>query len=152
MSAKVSDSPPLARIREMRKADKASCTDIFSRTWAATFPDQPRIIDVAEFERETKGEIVFVAEQDRQIRGFAGLYVPGAFLHHLYVDPLFHGRGLGRALLDAVVKRVKSRVSLKCQRGNKSALAFYDHLGFERGDEGDDGGAPWVRLWAPPPL
>lgn len=149
MSGNITDSQGLARIRDMRKSDKAACTDIFSRAWAQTFTHQPRQIDVREFERETKGEIVLVAQQDGRIVGFAGLYGPDSFLHHLYIDPLFHGRGLGRELVNAAVKRARGRVSLKCQLINENALAFYARLGFERGDEGDDGAGPWIRLWAP---
>lgn len=152
MRGSITDSHGPARVRAMRSHEKAQCADIFARGWRETFPDQPRVIDVDAFTRETQGELVLVYERNRRIIGFAGLYAQESFLHHLYVDPMFHGQGAGRALVHAAMAHAPKKISLKCQLGNARALAFYARLGFTRGEEGKDGAGRWVRLHAPEAL
>ena len=149
MRGSITDSRGLARVRAMRKREKPQCAALFARVWRETFPDQPRVIDVDEFSRATQGELVLVYERDGRIIGFAGLYAQDSFLHHLYVEPMFHGQGAGRALVCAAMAHAREKISLKCQLGNARALGFYARLGFTRGEEGEDGAGRWVRLHAP---
>ncbi len=122
------------------------CIAIFQRAWAHAFPHLPREIDRAVFDRETQDEMVLVAEDNRAILGWAGFYRADNFLHHLYVDPPFHGRGAGRALVQAVRAAAMTPVSLKCSLSNTDARAFYARLGFAEADRGEDRYGPWVRL------
>ena len=54
-----------------------------------------------------------------------------ARLHDLYVDEEFRGRGIGTALMDAVIDWARPRVRyLEWQAGAQSSAPFYEHLGY----------------------
>jgi ribosomal protein S18 acetylase RimI-like enzyme len=137
------------RIRPFHPSDPPACAGVFARSWAHAFAHIPRAIDSAAFQSETKGEEIFIAEQEGALIGFASFYRPHNFLHHLYVDPHFHGRGAGRALAAAIRAAASDRITLKCALSNAAALAFYARLGFTEGDGGADQNGPWVALTAP---
>jgi GNAT superfamily N-acetyltransferase len=89
------DSPH--RLRPYRDADAPACAGVFDRAWHAGHPQAPRVIDEAVFLRETAGRQLIVAvDAGDRVTGFAGVHVPGAFVHHLYVCPAHAGRGIGR--------------------------------------------------------
>jgi len=136
-------------VRAYRRSDRGACAGIFERAWAHAFPFIPREIDGAIFDAETKDETILVAQDNRALTGFASVYTPDDFLHHLYIDPDFHGRGAGRALVNAALTMAKRPISLKCALGNTRALTFYAHLGFSEGERGADQYGPWVLLSAP---
>ena len=137
-------------VRNYRPRDRRRCAEIFAAGWAHAFPHIPRAIDKNAFLKETQGERLLVAEDHGAVLGFAGLYLPDDFLHHLYVDPHFHGRGVGHALVDGALDIVAGRLNLKCSLSNTNARAFYARLKFNEGDYGEDQYGDWVRLLAPP--
>ncbi|HYH27543.1 MAG TPA: GNAT family N-acetyltransferase [Actinomycetota bacterium] len=57
----------------------------------------------------------------------------------LAVHPDFQGRGIGRALMDAVVeearRRGRSRITLDTTEAMKEAVGLYESMGFERGED-----------------
>ncbi len=89
---------------------------------------------------EVIDKIFFVAEnENNEIVGFAfggdvsqSMVTVDKELHALYVHPIFHGRGVGKALLQAFAKWVrqqdKNTFCVGCLTANKS-LAFYKHMG-----------------------
>ncbi|MBI1185910.1 MAG: GNAT family N-acetyltransferase [Alphaproteobacteria bacterium] len=133
-------------IRDLTHDDEEACALIFARAWAHAFPQHARVIDSETFVRETDGEFVIVAEQDDVVLGFAAVYRPDDFLHHLYVDPAVHAMGVGRALIDAARDRTDGRLRLRCQATNAGALGFYRHLGFREHERGADEYGDWVGL------
>ncbi|KAA2236721.1 GNAT family N-acetyltransferase [Salinarimonas soli] len=139
-------------LRPYRDADAPACAGVFDRAWHAGHPYAPRVIDEAVFLRETAGRRLIVAAcgADR-VLGFAGVHVPGAFVHHLYVDPPRAGGGIGRDLLAAALQLAGGRASLKCRLRNERALRFYEREGWTRGETGFEGGEPWIRLLSPGP-
>jgi GNAT superfamily N-acetyltransferase len=136
-------------IREAADKDHAACAVIFGAAWSHAFPHLPRTIDEAIFRGETLGERVFVAEHADRVIGFASLYEPDAFLHHLYVDPAHHGAGVGTALLRQAIAAATAPLTLKCQRGNTNAVRFYARRGFTEFASGDSTLGPWAHLRAP---
>lgn len=54
----------------------------------------------------------------------------GVEVDTLYVQEHFHGRGIGRALLDHAIDTVGARLWLTAWAGNTRALAFYNSYGF----------------------
>lgn len=134
-------------IRPYREPDGASCAAIYERAWNSAFPAAHRSISRKQFEAETEGETILVAEENDDVLGFASVWMPGSFLHHLYVDPLVHRRGIGTALLRHVAGLAPSRIDLKCQTLNTGALSFYAQQGFvDGGEHGEDEYGVWIRL------
>jgi ribosomal protein S18 acetylase RimI-like enzyme len=133
-------------IRDLTEADEDACALIFARAWAHAFPQHPRDIDRETFLHETDGEVVIVAEQDGVALGFAAVYRPDDFLHHLYVDPTVHRLGVGRALIEAARERTGGGLRLRCQATNVNALGFYAHLGFREYERGRDEYGEWIGL------
>jgi len=64
---------------------------------------------------------------------------PGVYVQDMYVSPRMRGRGLGRDLMDAVIRRSRDRggryVKLAVYDGNQQAIGFYRSLGFEICDD-----------------
>jgi ribosomal protein S18 acetylase RimI-like enzyme len=64
---------------------------------------------------------------------------PGVYVQDMYVAPEMRGRGLGRDLMEAVVRRSRERggryVKLAVYDGNEQAIGFYRTLGFEICDD-----------------
>jgi diamine N-acetyltransferase len=80
--------------------------------------------------------IFFLAELDDMPVGFAsvGKIEEGVFrLHKLYVQPELHGKGVGKALVEAVLDEAFEaggrKLQLTVNRNNKS-ISFYQRLGF----------------------
>ena len=138
-------------IRQLTPADTPACIAIFEAAWNGAFPHALRTIDAAAFALETADETIVVATIDGQIIGFAALYAPDAFLHHLYVHPGVQRGGAGSALLREMIRRTNGALSLKCQLANTRARAFYAKHNFAEGERGEDHTGPWVRLHATAP-
>ncbi len=66
------------------------------------------------------------------------VWSPDAFIHHLYVDAAYRGRGIGKALLDLAGQTYPSPLSLKCLVKNEAALQFYRVLRWQVVEEGHD--------------
>lgn len=81
---------------------------------------------------EREGRVVFVAEAEGEVAGFAVWQeLPGgeAELLNLAVAPGARRRGAGRALVEAMQGRT---VWLEVRASNEEAIRFYEALGFER--------------------
>ena len=134
----------------MTRGDKPRLAEIFLISRRHAFPwILPSRFKLNDFKRETEGETILVAEIDGGIAGFASVWEPDAFIHHLYVDPAMHRRGIGRALIAGLVEICNKPLELKCQTNNKPAMAFYRRLGFQTADSGVSDMGPWIRFRAP---
>jgi ribosomal protein S18 acetylase RimI-like enzyme len=119
-------------VREANSRDLPSLRALFlaSRqrtfTWLAVDTFQ-----LADFDTLTRDEKLLVAETaGSDIAGFISVWEPDHFIHHLHVAAGQQGRGIGRALLNALPGRPARSYQLKCLQRNESALAFYLHHGF----------------------
>ena len=82
---------------------------------------------------------VVIAEVDARIAGMAALKFESwnrrAVLWHLYVTLAYRGRGIGRTLMDNVVRTAQHWqprcVWLETQNVNYGAIQFYRQLGFQ---------------------
>ena len=136
-------------LRPARPDDTDALVGVWRRAVEATHdflgPD-----DVGELETAVRDEYLgavdlTVAEVDGRVVGFVGTV--GHRVEMLFVDPALHGRGTGRALLDAVGRGLPV-VELDVNEQNPGALAFYRALGFEVAgrSETDDQGRPFPLL------
>ncbi|MCW3015622.1 MAG: family acetyltransferase [Solirubrobacterales bacterium] len=79
-------------------------------------------------ERLLAQDDVWVALDGPLVVGYASR--AGHELDHLYVDPSFHGRGHGSALLALMMQRADEPLELWTFQRNARARAFYEHHGF----------------------
>ncbi|MGO4526035.1 N-acetyltransferase family protein [Microvirga sp. 2MCAF35] len=71
---------------------------------------------------------VWIARAEERLIGFAGARLD--WLDHLYVDPAWHGRGVGQALLSAV-RTDRPELNLWTFQDNAQARRFYERQGFQ---------------------
>ena len=94
------------------------------------FGDDPRFEALLAFEGD---EAVGLALYFFEFSTWRGR--PGVYVQDMYVAPRMRGRGLGRELMEAVVRRSRERggryVKLSVYDGNQQAIGFYRSLGFE---------------------
>jgi len=137
----------MVEVRRARPQELDACADLYVRVLRETFtwqpPDRHRRED---FLRAARDEEVYVAVDAGRIVGLAAVYRPQNFLHSLYVEG--RGRGIGKALLDAVAAAAEAPLSLKVQAPNLRAQAFYRREGFTCIEHGRDPGSDvaWLRL------
>ncbi len=118
-------------IRVSEADDIPSLRQIFLQVRQATFTwAEVGAFRLEDFEQETFGEKILLAVADNEIAGFISIWEYDHFIHHLYIKESFQGRGIGSALLDAVVILVGYPLRLKCLEQNTKALQFYQKKGF----------------------
>jgi GNAT superfamily N-acetyltransferase len=128
--------------------DLEACQTIYrlART-AAFYWINPKRFRLNDFLIDTKGEFLAVAEDsNRGVAGFVGIWFPEHFIHHLYVLPDLHRRGIGKALLEYALAQIGRPARLKCQQKNRNACSFYTHLGWRPGDTGCDSIGEWIEF------
>lgn len=69
-----------------------------------------------------------VAERDGKVLGFVAFTTEE--LAWLYVDPLFYGKGIGTALIQAALRETAAPLSAEVLDGNTAAIAVYKKQGF----------------------
>lgn len=99
-----------------------------------------------DFDAATWDETIWVADDDGHRAGFASVYANDNFLHNLFVDPDWQGRGVGSALLQKVQAEFTSTGSLKCLAQNERALAFYQRHGWHVEAEGESPEGKYLLL------
>ncbi|EXU75263.1 GNAT family N-acetyltransferase [Erwinia mallotivora] len=99
-----------------------------------------------DFDCVTLGERVLVASREECRVGFAAVLPNDNFLHSLFVDPAWQGRGVGSELLNAVQAGFTSTGKLKCLSANQHALAFYQRHGWQRIGSGESDQGPYLLL------
>ncbi|WP_147803349.1 ribosomal protein S18-alanine N-acetyltransferase [Alkalicoccus halolimnae] len=102
----------------------------------------------------------FIAEQDRKIVGYCGLWVivGDGHITNIAVDPDARGQGIGNDLLSASIEMAKmlgaDKLSLEVRVTNETAQNLYRKYGFENGgirkryytDNNEDALVMWVKL------
>ena len=136
----------------IRSFDPASDLDICQKIYQIARATAFHWIDskkfrLKDFSADIKGESIAVAEEfNRGVVGFVGIWSPEHFIHHLYVLPERHRRGIGKALLDHALTQIGRPARLKCQRRNRNAREFYAHLGWRSGEIGYDAIGDWIEF------
>ncbi len=98
----------------------------------ALYAKQGRLLPRREAELKKAVRTFFVAEAEGEVRGCASLEVFSkklAEVRSLAVAPAAHGAGVGRALVEACLKRARSR-RVKEVMAISSAEGFFEKVGF----------------------
>lgn len=146
-------APPVGvAIRPFRPADRDQCAAVFVAARRLAFPWVPvETLALDDFDRDTADEEVSVAvgtdgAGGETVLGFVSIYRPGSFVHHLYVHPAHHRRGIGRRLLSHAVASLPPPCRLKCVIANTAAMAFYRAEGWVEEGHGEDLLGPHANL------
>ena len=127
-------------IRRFRPEDRKACEALWLELvdWHRKLYDDASIGpgSFADYAEEHDVEHVWVADEEGDVIGFAGLivYRTKAELEPVVVAERARGRGFGRALVDAVVGEAQrlgvARVFVRPVARNAAAIAFFHELGF----------------------
>lgn len=138
----------MIQIREMTTQDKPRLRQLYLESRRETFYwDDPELMHIEDFDRDTEDELIFVAESQQKIIGFISLYVPDNFIHCLFVDSSFKGQGAGHLLLEKAKQQLQRPMKLKCLSRNTPALAFYEKEGWEKVHEVKIRDAYWNMIY-----
>lgn len=119
------------QVRPATPADLPALRELFLAARRQTFDWlPPDAFHLEDFDTQTEGERVFMAEAGDRIAGFISVWEPDDFIHHLFVDVGHIRQGVGRALLLALPGWPGRAYRLKCLSRNQTALAFYHAHGF----------------------
>jgi GNAT superfamily N-acetyltransferase len=123
---------PEVRLRRATLSDMDAVARLNRHVRKTCFPNLPDLHtpeeDLAFFRNEVfPASVIWLAEAGSQLVGFAA--VSEGWLDHLYVDPSWHGRGVGSTLL-RIVKDENDRLDLWTFQSNVQARRFYEHRGF----------------------
>jgi GNAT superfamily N-acetyltransferase len=135
-------------VRPAESRDLPGLSKIFARASQLAFPDEPPENSTPQRLLETiAGETLWVAELNGEAAGFVSVFRPRQerFIHHLYVDPPHFRRGVGRALLETVLRATGGHAALKADLANRPACRFYEELGWRPATWGWSPEGPWVR-------
>lgn len=125
------------KIREIRKSDLDSLRNIFLKERQTTFSwIDSNTYNLQDFDIETKGEYILTAVSDDIVIAFISVWVEDNFIHHLYVDQKYQGKGIGTQLLKAALNKSGFPVTLKCLEKNTQAVNFYKSKGFIEKEKG----------------
>jgi GNAT superfamily N-acetyltransferase len=127
-------------IRDAGPADAAAVAGLLSQLG---YPSDLSAVEERLDRLRIVGDRVVVAEADGQVAGLAHLQVtpalererPAAKIGALVVDEAFRGRGIGRALLQALELEARLRgcelIYLTTSERRDDAHAFYERVGLE---------------------
>ena len=129
-------------IRLLRAGEEA----VLGRTAAEVFDDPVLPLPAAEFLADPRHHLA-VALDEGMVVGFAsGVHyvhpdkpAPEFWINEVGVDPAFHRRGLGRALMRALLGRARelgcAEAWVLTERDNRAAMGLYQALGGEEAPE-----------------
>jgi ribosomal-protein-alanine N-acetyltransferase len=117
-------------IESMVAADAQRCAELEHLLFNGDDPWSPE----AFLEAMTAGHHYLSAREDGSLIGYAGLVRAGreAEIHTLAVDPAYQRRGIGRALLQALLAHAAgTTVFLEVRTDNEPAIRLYRSEGFD---------------------
>ncbi len=118
-------------IREFVEEDRFSLRYVYLETRLKTFTWlNGDALKLEDFDKDTKGESIWVCECSNKVVGFISLWEPDNFIHHLFILPQFSRRGYGAQLLEVCVASSSHPFTLKCVSQNTNALLFYRSKGW----------------------
>ena len=119
-------------ISDFEENDRALLQQIYFEVRNSTFTWLPKdSVDKSSFNQDIEGEYILVAKVGAEIVGFASIWLQDSFLHHLHISKHYQRKGIGTLLLNKIIEKANSDLSLKCLKQNKSGVHFYLKSGWE---------------------
>jgi putative acetyltransferase len=139
----------MVRIRKASTGEGEQVLNIWRRAVDATHrflsPADRQEIEAEVFTFLPKAPLWLAVDGRDLPIGFMLLH--GGHLEALFVDPLHHGSGVGRALVQHALN-MEPNLTTDVNEQNLAAIGFYEHLGFERTgrSETDNQGRPYSLI------
>jgi ribosomal protein S18 acetylase RimI-like enzyme len=126
-------------IRPFNEADHEKLRELYllCRISAFYWIDS-NLFTLDDFDEHTLDEDIWVATRNNEIAGFMAVWPTDAFIHHLYIDAAYRGKGIGKTLLALAAQTYPAPLILKCLVKNEPAVQFYRALNWEVIGEGSD--------------
>jgi ribosomal protein S18 acetylase RimI-like enzyme len=130
-------------LRGARPGDEDRLLAVDRAAWSRYSSPAPGLPEGPFFNETTQPEDVLVAELDGRVVGYGKINHPTElpasahvwYVSGLAVDPQFEGRGVGRALTQALIELARERggrrMTLRVFAPNERARRLYERLGFE---------------------
>jgi GNAT superfamily N-acetyltransferase len=120
---------------------------IYQHARQVAFPwIDPAAFRLDDFDQATQGEQLLVATDKLHPIGFIAWWPPDNFIHSLFVDPPFMGKGVGKSLLRACLAEIGRPATLKCKTANERALQFYYSQGWRPIDKPESTDGSYLLL------
>jgi len=116
-----------------------------SRKLAFPWYDDKRL-KLKDFDAVIQEEEVLVALIENNPVGFIAWWTPDNFIHSLFIDPDFTGKGIGKDLLEKCLDRLGRPAKLKVLKANSKACDFYKYQGWKVESEGVSADGPYFLL------
>jgi len=124
-------------IRPFIENDKDALRQVYLESRQDTFTWlDPGSLRLSDFDRDTTGEAIWVAERHGSIIGFVSVDEEDTFIHNLFVMTRWLGHGVGSQLLATALASIGSPARLKCVAENARAMSFYQARGWQKVGEG----------------
>jgi len=128
-------------LRPYAQTDLEETVRLWYRVWHDTFPELAHPQTLAEWQTRFRDELaphdtIWVAETDRHIVGFIVVDERRGVVDQLFVEPDYHGGGVGTTLLGKAKALVPTGLTLTTLAQNTSARRFYERHGFVLGEDG----------------
>ena len=138
-------------LRRSRPSDRERLYEIWQAAVAATH-DFVSQADLEVFSRVVRDDYLPNAVVDVAVNveghavGFMGM--TAAYIDALFVDPAWHGQGVGRCLIEAAQRRFQGGLTVDVNEQNGRAAGFYERMGFRVCSRSpvDDTGRPYPLL------
>lgn len=119
-------------ITDFEENDRVRLQQIYFEVRNSNFTWLPKeSFHKSSFNQDTEGEYILVAKVGKEIVGFVSVWSQDNFLHHLYISNNFQRKGIGTLLLNKIIEKASSDLSLKCLKQNKLGIHFYLKSGWE---------------------
>jgi ribosomal protein S18 acetylase RimI-like enzyme len=135
------------QITKFVEADRRELTAIYQTVRQDTFTwVDKNLFELSSFDKDTQGELIWVAKIGSEIVGFISVWNEDNFIHHLYIKRHYQRCGIGTMLLKKVTDENDTAATLKCLKDNKAGVDFYLKNGWEVKSEGLSDEGPYLLL------
>jgi len=134
-------------IAEYNSSHTEKLREVFLESRKLAFPwYDDRKLKLKDFDVSIREEEVLVALVENVPVGFISWWPPDNFIHSLFIDPKFTGKGIGKDLLNTCLKQTGRPATLKCLKANEAALKFYKSQDWKIVTSGESIDGPYFLL------
>lgn len=120
-------------IRPFMETDREVLRQVYLASRQETFTWlNPASFYLSDFDRDTVGEAIWVAEYEGTVVGFVSVDEDDNFVHNLFVVAPWLGHGIGSRLLTTALENIGRPARLKCLVENARAINFYRTKGWQK--------------------